>query len=220
MSSSSTTAQGPPSSGYYLTSSLQSNSFTQYFANLWGPQHQRFDDQGSLTIWLDSTSGSGFKSLRSYRSGYFGVAVKLQSGYTAGVLTSFYVSIIVVDNDNHSIQIFSRQRTDSKVYKKERRHFPNKTNVGLRFDMGCFLVGDREWEIQGGLSLPAVRSQVPGLQNKRLHGGGGVLQARLRGTEAKSNTERWRGCRGITWCMIIAMIQRETTRRFLNAKTP
>ncbi|XP_022943444.1 xyloglucan endotransglucosylase/hydrolase protein 31-like [Cucurbita moschata] len=92
MSSSSTTAQGPPSSGYYLTSSLQSNSFTQYFANLWGPQHQRFDDQGSLTIWLDSTSGSGFKSLRSYRSGYFGVAVKLQSGYTAGVLTSFYLS--------------------------------------------------------------------------------------------------------------------------------
>ena len=94
---------------------------------------------------------------------------------------------------NHSIyrflpfpQIFSRQRTDSKVYKKERRHFPNKTNVGLRFNMGCFLVGDREWEIQGGLSLPAVRSQVPGLQNKRLHGGGGVLQARHRGIEPRA----------------------------------
>ena len=37
--------------------------------------------------------GSGFKSLQTYRSGYFGAAIKLQSGYTAGVITSLYVSI-------------------------------------------------------------------------------------------------------------------------------
>ncbi|KAL8496524.1 hypothetical protein ACS0TY_020287 [Phlomoides rotata] len=35
---------------------------------------------------------SGFKSLRPYSSGYFGTAVKLQPGYTAGVITSFYLS--------------------------------------------------------------------------------------------------------------------------------
>ena len=120
------TAQGPPPSpGYYPSSSVQSKGFSEYFANLWGPQHQRLD-QGTLTIWLDKTSGpqvwslyshslwphfvfcliflsaafrrtgSGYKSLRSYRSGYFGVSVKLQSGYTAGVITSFYVSIIII----------------------------------------------------------------------------------------------------------------------------
>lgn len=39
-------------------------------------------------------SGSGFKSLHSYQSGFFGAAIKLQPGYTAGVITSFYVRII------------------------------------------------------------------------------------------------------------------------------
>lgn len=36
--------------------------------------------------------GSGFKSTRPYRNGYFGASVKLQAGYTAGVNTAFYVS--------------------------------------------------------------------------------------------------------------------------------
>lgn len=38
--------------------------------------------------------GSGFKSLNSYTSGYFSAAIKLHPGYTAGVITAFYVSII------------------------------------------------------------------------------------------------------------------------------
>lgn len=61
MSSSSTTAQGPPFPGFYPSSSVQSNGFSQYFRNLWGPQHQRLDDQGSVTIWLDNTSGQRVK---------------------------------------------------------------------------------------------------------------------------------------------------------------
>ncbi|KAE9620581.1 hypothetical protein Lal_00019393 [Lupinus albus] len=89
-------AQGPPSPGYYFSSKISTVSFGEVFRNLWGPQHQRLD-QGSLTIWLDSTSGSGFKSLHSYRSGYFGAAIKLQPGYTAGVITSIYLS----NNQDH-----------------------------------------------------------------------------------------------------------------------
>ncbi|KAG6415131.1 hypothetical protein SASPL_122533 [Salvia splendens] len=84
-------AQGPPSPGYYPSSRVGSVGFNQGFRNLWGSQHQRLD-QGGLTIWLDRTSGSGFKSLSSYSSGYFGAAIKLQPGYTAGVITSFYLS--------------------------------------------------------------------------------------------------------------------------------
>lgn len=114
-------AEGPPSPGYYPSSKFSSLGFNEGFRNLWGPQHQSVD-QGSLTIWLDSSSGpvnqhhcsiyiyrlcnsdmvlksfspymetgSGFKSLTRYRSGYFGAAIKLQAGYTAGVITSFYV---------------------------------------------------------------------------------------------------------------------------------
>lgn len=48
-------------------------------------------------------------------------------------------------------------------------------------------MGDRGWEIQGGLSLPAVRIKVPGVQNKRVHcGGGGVLPAKVRGVERRA----------------------------------
>lgn len=43
----------------------------------------------SLVIFF--LAGSGFKSLNPYSSGYFGAAIKLQTGYTAGVITSFYV---------------------------------------------------------------------------------------------------------------------------------
>lgn len=40
-----------------------------------------------------NAGGSGFKSLKNYRSGYFGSSIKLQPGFTAGIITSFYVSI-------------------------------------------------------------------------------------------------------------------------------
>ncbi|MFQ6624861.1 hypothetical protein Gotur_003220 [Gossypium turneri] len=77
-------AQGPPSPGFSPSSRVSTVAFNTGFRNLWGPQHQKLD-QGSLTIWLDKSSGSGFKSLRPYQSGYFGAAMKLQPGYTAGL---------------------------------------------------------------------------------------------------------------------------------------
>ncbi|XP_028775241.1 probable xyloglucan endotransglucosylase/hydrolase protein 32 [Neltuma alba] len=84
-------ASWPPSPGYWPSSRFRSMSFYRGFRNLWGPQHQRLD-QNTLTIWLDRTSGSGFKSVRPFRSGYFGASIKLQPGYTAGVITAFYLS--------------------------------------------------------------------------------------------------------------------------------
>ncbi|PIN09606.1 Xyloglucan:xyloglucosyl transferase [Handroanthus impetiginosus] len=89
-------AQGPPAPGYYPSSRIGSIGFNQGYRNLWGPQHQSLD-QGTLTIWLDKNSGSGFKSLTPYTSGYFGAAIKLQPGYTAGVITSLYLS----NNEEH-----------------------------------------------------------------------------------------------------------------------
>ncbi|KAK1403377.1 Xyloglucan endotransglucosylase/hydrolase [Heracleum sosnowskyi] len=81
----------PPSPGYWPSSKVRSMRFYQAYRNLWGPSHQRVDNS-ALTIWLDSTSGSGFKSMRPFRSGYFGTSIKLQPGYTAGVITAFYLS--------------------------------------------------------------------------------------------------------------------------------
>lgn len=50
-------AQGPPSPGFSPSSKFSPISFNQGFRNLWGSQHQTID-QGLLTIWLDSTSGT------------------------------------------------------------------------------------------------------------------------------------------------------------------
>ncbi|KAK4478673.1 hypothetical protein RD792_014166 [Penstemon davidsonii] len=66
-------------------------NFYQGFRNLWGPGHQSVDNNG-ITIWLDKISGSGFKSVKPFRSGYFGASMKLQRGYTAGTNTAFYLS--------------------------------------------------------------------------------------------------------------------------------
>lgn len=46
-----------------------------------------------LTCNFILSPGSGFKSVKPFRSGYFGASIKLQPGYTAGVITAFYVRI-------------------------------------------------------------------------------------------------------------------------------
>ncbi|OAY51522.1 xyloglucan endotransglucosylase/hydrolase protein 31 [Manihot esculenta] len=123
--SSSTTAQNPPSPGYSPSSRIGTIEFDQGFRNLWGPQHQRLD-QGTLTIWLDTSSGSGYKSLQPYQSGYFGAAIKLQPGYTAGVITSFYLSNNEEHPGNHDeIDIEFLGTTPDKPYNLQ-------TNVYIR----------------------------------------------------------------------------------------
>ncbi|KAH9606795.1 hypothetical protein KSS87_014822 [Heliosperma pusillum] len=84
-------ASWPPSPGYFPSKKFRSIRFSQGYRNLWGPRHQKVD-QHALTIWLDRTTGSGFKSVRPFRSGYFGTSIKLPPGYTAGVITAFYLS--------------------------------------------------------------------------------------------------------------------------------
>ncbi|KAF6171451.1 hypothetical protein GIB67_017975 [Kingdonia uniflora] len=89
-----------PSPGFWPSSKFRTIGFSQGYKNLWGPQHQRVD-QNSLTIWLDSNSGSGFVSNSPYRTGYFGASIKLQKSYTAGVITSFYLSNNQAHPGNH-----------------------------------------------------------------------------------------------------------------------
>ncbi|CAN8255058.1 unnamed protein product [Cochlearia groenlandica] len=89
-------SQRSPSPGYYPSSRVPTSPFGREFRTSWGSQHQRIE-QDVITLWLDKSTGSGFKSLRPYKSGYFGASIKLQSGYTAGVDTSFYLS----NNEEH-----------------------------------------------------------------------------------------------------------------------
>ncbi|KAF2321743.1 hypothetical protein GH714_002040 [Hevea brasiliensis] len=136
---SSNNAQTPPSPGYYPSSRISTIGFDQGYRNLWGPQHQRLD-QGTLTIWLDTYSGSGYKSLEPYQSGYFGAAIKLQPGYTAGVITSFYLSNNEEHPGNHDeIDIEFLGTTPDKPYTLQ-------TNVYIRGSGDGRLIG-REMKI-------------------------------------------------------------------------
>ncbi|GLJ44619.1 hypothetical protein SUGI_0937840 [Cryptomeria japonica] len=64
-----------------LLSYLRVYKFSEGYASLWGGQHQNV-----------SEDGSGFKSKDAYMYGFFNAAVKLQAGYTIGIITSFYLS--------------------------------------------------------------------------------------------------------------------------------
>ncbi|KAK3148625.1 hypothetical protein QOZ80_3BG0297340 [Eleusine coracana subsp. coracana] len=91
-----------PSPGYYPSKVIRSMAFSEGYSNLWGPQHQSLSqDQQALTLLMDRSSGSGFKSKRSYRNGYFGASIKVQPGYTAGVNTAFYLSNNELYPGNH-----------------------------------------------------------------------------------------------------------------------
>lgn len=114
-----------PSPGYYLSSRFKPlPGFYHGYNTLWGPRHQTVSaDQSSVAIWLDRSSGllllllphgssqshvnpasaasitgSGFKSNRPFRSGYFAASIKLQPGDTAGVITAFYVSSFLANS--------------------------------------------------------------------------------------------------------------------------
>ncbi|RCV13028.1 hypothetical protein SEVIR_2G324800v4 [Setaria viridis] len=86
-------ADAQPSPGYYPSSRFRPIPFNRGYSNKWGPQHQTLSgDHSALTIWLDRTCGSGFKSKHAYRNGYFSTRIKLPAGYTAGTNTAFYLS--------------------------------------------------------------------------------------------------------------------------------
>ncbi|PIA29115.1 hypothetical protein AQUCO_06200008v1 [Aquilegia coerulea] len=121
-----------PSPGYWPSSKFKTIDFYQAYRNLWGPQHQKVE-QNSLTIWLDRNSGSGFKSKSAYRSGYFGAAIKLQPGYTAGVITSFYLSNNEAHPGNHDeVDIEFLGTTPGKPYTLQTNVYVRGSGDGQR----------------------------------------------------------------------------------------
>ncbi|CAI9268427.1 unnamed protein product [Lactuca saligna] len=133
----SSSSNSQPSPGFYPSSKITTVPFNQAYRNLWGPQHQRFD-QNSLVLWLDRSTGSGFRSLRQYKSGYFGTAMKLHPGYTAGVITSFYLSNGEVHPGEHDeVDIEFLGTTPGKPYTLQ-------TNVYIRGSGDGNIIGREE----------------------------------------------------------------------------
>ncbi|GLJ44620.1 hypothetical protein SUGI_0937850 [Cryptomeria japonica] len=115
-----------------LLNYLRVSKFSEGYANLWGGQHQNVsEDAYSVTLTLDSSSGSGFKSKVAYMYGFFNAAVKLQAGYTAGIITSFYLSNSQVYEGWHDeIDIEFLGTIPGEPYKLQTNVYGNGTGDG------------------------------------------------------------------------------------------
>ncbi|MBA0679731.1 hypothetical protein Goari_011484 [Gossypium aridum] len=68
-------------------------NFSQDFDLTWGSDRVRILNNGELlTLSLDKDSGSAFQSKNEYLFGKISVQLKLVPGYSAGTVTSYYVS--------------------------------------------------------------------------------------------------------------------------------
>lgn len=71
--------------------------FHQEFELTWGNERAQILDGGKLlTLTLDKTSGSGFRSKNQYIFGRIDMQIKLVAGNSAGTVTAFYVCSVSV----------------------------------------------------------------------------------------------------------------------------
>ncbi|EER89499.1 hypothetical protein BDA96_10G119500 [Sorghum bicolor] len=67
-------------------------AFDENYVVQWGEDGYHLVIRGTeANITMDQSSGAGFRSKSMYGSGFFHMRMKLPSGYTAGVVTTFYL---------------------------------------------------------------------------------------------------------------------------------
>ncbi|TVU11890.1 hypothetical protein EJB05_45500, partial [Eragrostis curvula] len=64
-------------------------AFDENYVAQWG--HLQVNQGMEADLTLDQSSGAGFRSKSMYGSGFFHMRMKLPAGYTAGVVTTFYL---------------------------------------------------------------------------------------------------------------------------------
>lgn len=81
----------------YLMVLLFASNFYQDFEITWGNGKVKILNHGEIvTLYLDKDSGSGFQSKNEFVFGKIDMQIKLVSGNSAGTVTSYYVSCLLL----------------------------------------------------------------------------------------------------------------------------
>ncbi|KAJ6794911.1 putative xyloglucan endotransglucosylase/hydrolase protein 33 [Iris pallida] len=91
-----------PPTATRLTDRFPCLPYDKAFSSFFGGKNVQLANDGSgVSLALDKTSGSGFKSREMYYYGFFSAAIRLPSDYSAGVVVAFYMSNAEVFPKSH-----------------------------------------------------------------------------------------------------------------------
>ncbi|OMO82792.1 Glycoside hydrolase, family 16 [Corchorus olitorius] len=142
--------------------------FYQEFDITWGDNRAEILDGGKLlTLSLDKTSGSGFKSKKEYLFGRVDMQIKLVSGNSAGTVTAFYLSSEGPNHDEIDFEFLGNLSGDpyivhTNVYSQGKdniaiRVFNNEESIGVPYPKNqamklySSLWNADQWATRGGL---------------------------------------------------------------------